>query len=384
MKPITFILLSVSLSSLSSYGQSLAMSGDLRFTVDSTTKSQLTSALNGFLDQKEKPNKENTFVLKSDLLATSLLLDELKGMEKNAKLKDDHFYKPYLQDITDISNSEFLVQLSYIGMAENTPVLRASFKLIAEKQGDRFYFCSPLKRNTVSWKTKRSNNITFYFKDTLDAASAKSYAKAIDLYDKKLKAPASPIAFYFCDDLPEALQIPGIDYKADYIGKRYDDLSSQEDNQYLELNGGYNAERRFDPHDLWHARLRMVMDAGVINRPVDEGCAYLYGGSWGQSWEFVLSSFKQYAAENPTADWLQLYIDSKNLKDKEKPIKVPYAINALIIRKIEKEKGFAPVMELLACGKRETGDANYFKALEKVSGIRRADFNTAVWSLIKE
>ena len=28
-----------------------------------------------------------------------------------------------------------------------------------------------------------------------------------------------------------------------------------------------------------------------------------------------------------------------------------------------------PVMDLLACGKREAGDENYFMALEKISGI---------------
>jgi hypothetical protein len=40
-------------------------------------------------------------------------------------------------------------------------------------------------------------------------------------------------------------------------------------------------------------------------------------------------------------------------------------------------------MELLACGKREKGDENYFNALEKVSGISKANFNTAMQDLIK-
>ena len=40
-------------------------------------------------------------------------------------------------------------------------------------------------------------------------------------------------------------------------------------------------------------------------------------------------------------------------------------------------------MELLTCGKLEKGDEKYFKALEKVSGITKANFNTAVWKLIQ-
>ena len=56
---------------------------------------------------------------------------------------------------------------------------------------------------------------------------------------------------------------------------------------------------RFDPHDLWHERLRLVMKSEVINRPVDEGCAYLYGGSWGYTWQEIITKFKKYAAKTP-------------------------------------------------------------------------------------
>ncbi len=98
----------------------------------------------------------------------------------------------------------------------------------------------------------------------------------------------------------------------------------------------------------------------------------------------ILAMFKKYAAENPNADWLKLYVDNIDLLAGAKSLKIAYAINALIIQKIEKEKGFDPVMELLSCGKLEQGDDNYFKALEKVSGISKARFNSAVWGLIRQ
>jgi hypothetical protein len=52
------------------------------------------------------------------------------------------------------------------------------------------------------------------------------------------------------------------------------------------------------------------------------------------------------------------------------------------VQKIEKEKGFPAVMELLSCGKREKGDENYFKALEKITGISKANFNSSMQDLI--
>jgi hypothetical protein len=175
----------------------------------------------------------------------------------------------------------------------------------------------------------------------------------------------------------------GVEYKADYNGAKSNVLTALENNINLTINGWNSNLHRFDPHDLWHERLRAVMSSNVINRPVDEGCAYLYGGSWGYTWTEVLTKFKKYVADNPNADWLNLYIEVKNFEDGEKPLKVPYMLNALIAQKIEKEKGFAAVMELLSCGKKEQGDENYFKALEKITGISKADFNAKMWELIK-
>jgi len=366
------------------HGQSLVVMEGVGLPKDSVTKNELISSLNGFLDEKDGPNKENKFVLKDDLLAMSALLDEINGVEKNAKLKDDHFYRAYLTNTVKLANNVFLVQLAYIGVAENAPVLRASFKLLAKKQDGQFYFYSVLKQNTVAWKTKKVNNITFHFKDTFDDVNANAYLKAANSYDARLKTPVTPFDFYFCDNFPEVAQVLGVDYKLDYAGIKHDDISSHENNANLEINGGYDGPLCFDPHDLWHDRLHRVVSVDVINRPVDEGCAYLYGGSWGTSWGDVLAMFKKYAVAHPDADWLNLYVNTTNFEDGAKPMKIACAINALIVRKLEKEKGFAPVKELLSCGKREQGDDNYFKALEKVSGISKAGFNDAVWGLIRE
>jgi hypothetical protein len=266
---------------------------------------------------------------------------------------------------------------------ENAPVLRATFNLVAKREGDKFYFSSPLKQNTIGWKIKKMGNVTYHYKDTLPKTDAKKYLEMVNFYDKKLKVPEQPIAFYYCDDLPEVLQLAGIGYKADYNGSKADNLSSHENNECLMVAGGRVYQYSFDIHDLWHERLRYVIGTDKTNRPVDEGCAYLYGGSWGYSWPEVLTKFKKYVADNPNADWLNLYIQGTNFEGGEKIMKVPYILNALIVQKIEKEKGFAPVMELLTCGKRQQGDENYFKALEKVTGISKADFNTEMWKLIK-
>jgi hypothetical protein len=59
-----------------------------------------------------------------------------------------------------------------------------------------------------------------------------------------------------------------------------------------------------------------------------------------------------------------------------------YVINALIVQKIEKEKGFQSVIEFVSCGKYNKENDKYFQALEKLSGINKTNFNQKVWELI--
>ena len=370
--------------SLTSSGQSLVIPDGINLPKDSLIKRQLISSLNGLLAQKELPASKNEFILKEDLLETSALMDEMRKMEQNTKLKDTASYKCYLTNAIKLNEDNFLVQLCYLGIADNSPVLRAAFKLLAKKEGNRFYFYSPLKQNTIAWKSKTINQTTYHFKDILNTTDVREYQKTVSIYNQKLNAPVTPTQFYYCSDLAEALQLIGIDYKLDYNGMKNNNLTAKENNISLVMNGWTSNRYSFDPHDLWHDRLRTVMSNEVINRPVDEGCAYLYGGSWGLTWTEVLTSFLAYAATHPNADWEALYKASENYASGDKPLKIGYAINALIAENIEKEKGFSEVLKLLSCGARKNGDANYFTALEKITGINQTGFNSYVWKLLKQ
>ncbi|CAN1558499.1 hypothetical protein MCETHM1_02518 [Flavobacteriaceae bacterium] len=353
---------------------------------DSLVAKQLVKSLNGFLSQKENSNKENTFVLREDLLETSILLDEMKGIEKSGKFKDNNFYKGYLTNVVQIDLSNFIIQFSYIGVSENTPILTASFEILAKYKDDKFYFLSPLQRNTLSWQTKKIGNTTFHYKKELNTKVASDYVKDIAFFDKKLDAPQGNIVWYGCNDMPEVMQNIGVLYKLEYNGRSVGTINANENNTALLVNGTYNTNfNGFDPHDLWHERARNAIAPNSINKPVDEGCAYLYGGSWGISWSQILKTFKDKVASNPKSDWLSLYDGFYNFgESKEKHLIVSYLINALIVEKIEKEKGFSAVKELLSCGKYEKGNENYFKVLEKLTGINKSNFNENVWNLIKK
>ena len=385
MKPFHLLFTSFLLNiAFIAKAQTLVIQKDINLPKDTITTSQLLKSLNCFLSQIENSNKENTFVAKDDLLEMSALMDEFKGMESNEKLKDEHFYKPTLTNLTAINDSNYFVQIAYLGINQNQPILRASFKLFAKKQLAGFSFYAPLKVNTLYWHTKTIENMTFHFRQNLDIANGKLYLNTVNTYDKRLGLTITPFDFYFFDNSTEIFSALGLDYKADYVGKVHDEISATENGRSLKLNGGYTSTLLFDPHDLWHERLGIVLPPKLTNRPVNEGCAYLYGGSWGTSWPDILKMLKSYAFARTKADWVSLYITSEKLRDDDKPILINNAINALIVQKLEKEKGFAPVMDLLRCGPRQQGDDNYFKAVETIIGIKKADYNAFVNKLIKE
>jgi len=268
---------------------------------DSVVASQFISSLNKFLQLKEGADTGNNFVWRDERVETFLLLDEMKGIEKNAKLKNNSFYKPYLTNVVKLNGGTYAVAVAYMGVDENTPLLKAGFNLMAHYANNQFYFSSPLKQNTITWRVEKKGDYTFYFKNKLNEEKASSYMQTVAFYDKKLRARGQQTHIYCCDDFPEVLKVAGVDYNATYNGFNSNtNLGVQTADKKIIVNasdgGGFND---FDPHDLWHDRLHRVVSTDSINKPVDEGCAFLYGGSWGMSWADILKKFKEKMGARP-------------------------------------------------------------------------------------
>jgi len=373
LKKTTYTLLGI-LFSVASYGQ-VIVPKYVKLPADST---RLITSLNGFVEQLNKPNKDNTFVLKQNLITAAALMDQMKGMA-DAGANRKGVYQCQLTNISQLDSSVYIIQLSYL---DNSPMIRASFKFIAKRQGGQYYFDSPLKLSTQSWLVKKVGNFTVYTNTALYSNQLEGFVKKAMEYDKRLKAPAYPSQIYCCNNFVQAMQLLGVEYKADYNSISYDNVATWEDNQSLYIIGASGTDMTaFDPHDLWHSRLHHVVSTDVINRPVDEACAYLYGGSWGiYTWADIFAKFKTEMGTDH--DWLTAFNAHKKFGDAKTPLYTDYVIIALIVQKLEKEKGFPAVIELLSCGKKQPDNTNFFAALEKIAGISKANFNTEVEKLV--
>ncbi|MGL4629972.1 MAG: hypothetical protein ACRCVT_02105 [Leadbetterella sp.] len=350
---------------------------------DSVESKKLTVALNDFLESARKPNEENNYVYEAEKVETFILLDEVNGLEKSGRFKDDFFYKPYLTNVMLLNDSTYHLQVSYIGVNENTPLLRASFVFIAHKTRGSFTFSSPLLRNTATWKVLKKGNHYFHYQNLINVNNVKDFVKQVSVYDSKLKIANKTSVYYITDNTPEVLKLIGVDYKSDYQARPELNLSSHFANKNLKVFGSKDyLNVKTEAHDLFHDRLSLIVPRSKVNKPVDEGCAYLYGGSWGFSWEEIFKSFKDQIASNKTTDWADIKEKAISFKTGEYPNSADYIINALIVKKIEKEKGFAGVWELLNVGPFEKGNEKYYQILEKLTGISKTNYNQKIWELI--
>jgi len=383
MKLIYTLLLLGMTFLLNAQSDILRINPNIVFPKDSIESKNLTTSLTNFLVSARKSNEENKFVFEPERIETFLLLDEFKGIEKSEKRKDDFFYKPYLTNIVPLKDSGYLVQISYIGTDDNTALLRANFEFIAHKANDVFVFSSPLLRNTKNWKLESVGNNIFHYQDKINKDKTREFNKYTSSFDLKLKSTSKSTDCYCCDNIIELEKLIGVDYKADYNGRTEAVWSSTLDNKSLIVFGNNNAHfDDFDPHDLWHDRLSLVIARSKVSRPVDEGCAYLYGGSWGLTWKDIFKAFKEQIASNRNVNWIDIKETPVYFKTKGFNNSADYVVNALLVQKIEKEKGFAGVWDLLNVGPFEKGNAKYYQTLEKLTGITKADYNDKIWELI--
>jgi len=362
---------------------SLRLNPNIVLLKDSIESKVLTNSLNDFLLAAQKPNEKNKFVFESEKIETFIQLDEINDITKSETFKDDYFYKPYLTNIVLLKDNTYLIQVSYIGTNENTALLRASFEFIAHKTNNTFTFSSPLLKNAKNWKIEKVGNNVFHYQNTINKDNVKEFNKLTSLFDDKLKSANKITDYYLCDNIVELEKLIGVEYKSDYNGRSESVWSSSLGDRRLVVFGNNNSSfNEFDPHDLFHDRLSLVIPRSNVNKPVDEGCAYLYGGSWGFTWKEIFKAFKEQIATNRNTNWVEIKESPISFKTGKFPNQADNIVNALLVKKIEKEKGFAGVWELLNVGPFEKGNEKYYQTLEKLTGITKANYNDRIWELI--
>jgi hypothetical protein len=337
----------------------------------------LVTSLRGWLGAMGGPDSLNGYVAEADRPAMAVLMDQLRRLKGEC----------WLGGVMPLDSAHLQIQLNYMSVFRDTPFTQACCTVLARREGDRWFVSSPLAAHTVNWKQRTIGCCTFHYPENINFRQAAEFERLVASYDQRLKIGKPVIDFYCCGNFMEASKLVGIDYMAIFSGFGYSDLSGEYGSRQVIVCGNEWKDGfcTISMHDMWHGELHRAVSTKVINRPVDEGMAYLYGGSWIiYSWKDILKMMKDYRATHVDADWLMLYKGGTDLVPAPKVIKISYAVNALIVQRLEKERGFAASLPLLCCGPKEAGDSNYFAALKTVTGVDEAHFNAYIDGLVKD
>ena len=248
-----------------------------------------------------------------------------------------------------------------------------------------FRFHPLLVANTAHWKVEKRGYNTFHYQGDINRKNVETFETLSTVFDGKLKSVGKQTEFYCLDNLIDLQKLIGVNYKMDYNGRVGSVWSSQLGNRKVILLGNRNASFDvMDPHDLWHDRLSLVIPRNKVSKSVDEGIAYIYTGSWGLTWTEIFTEFVSQIASDTTTDWMQVKEERVDFKTSGYNNSADYIVNALLVKKIENEKGFEGVWQLLNVGPFEKGNEKYYAMLEELTGITKDNYNATVWKLIEE
>ena len=363
----------------------LVIGKDIQLPKDSIESQTLITDLNKFLIAAQQANEDNPWIFPAEKTETELLTDEMQGMDKS----DSTVFQPHLINVEALSDKiSYLVQISYMGVYNETPCLKAIFELVAHKTDDGFLFSSPLTRNTRNWHTETVEYLTFHYQDISAENIISQWSKAVIEYDKKLNVN-QPMDVYWCDDCNDItcmLRLAGIIYKIDFNSIDWQMMNyTVRGKEIAFYTQRMSRQEKLDPHDLFHWRANTAIPQEKRNFYMICGCAYIYGGSWGMSWEDIQKMFKLRMSYDKKTDWLKLYFERYNFGESQaKHLLITQFVNALIIQKVEKEQGFPAVVELLSSGNIYKDRESFFKILEQVTGINEKNFNKKVAQLVDD
>lgn len=379
---ISVILVTIVLKAQTNY---ITIGNDIRLPKDSIEVSRLINSLECFLLEVRHRSNENKYLSSSEKPENDLLLKQLKDVAE--KQKSDNSLKPYLSNISSVESNIYLVQFAFIGVLNDNPYLQAIFEILAKKEENDFLFYPTLSRNTKDWKKETNGYLTSYFQPD-NKEYAVEYMRYMRKFDEILGV-FEPTTLYFCENcetLQQLMQLSGVLYQLDYNGLTWSMIDFETPNmKFAFYPNTFYSGKSVDPHDIFHGRANTAIPYEERNWYMICGCAYIYGGNWGMDWSDIKRIFKERMTYDKNTDWLTLYYERYNFgESKEKYLFTTQFINALIIEDLEKRKGFAEVLKLLASKNMYKDRKAFFGILDNITGINEQNFNQNIGKLVDE
>ncbi|MCC7246199.1 MAG: hypothetical protein IT269_11010, partial [Saprospiraceae bacterium] len=345
----------------------------IKLPQDSIVRKSLLSSLELFLQEKNNNLPQSTVVEAEHYVKYKDFFDIFNKIENSKRYNDTAFFKCHLTNVVLQPDKSWKITLTYAGISPEKQIIqRLIVHLLAQPYQDKFRFYCPFEQNTRHWTSQRIGNIEFYYKNDFNRATALDFDRYNTTLANRLGTDPLQFKYYKCQDIQEVYQLMGIDY--DLLRNGEVRSGSFDAKKGLFLSGTNSDQYK---HDLTHGYFDVLLPDSLRNWTAEEGYNIVQTDYWGESSKQVFQYLRDYAKNNPQTSLLEVFEKNITLKY---PIPIKYPISAVIMRKIEREHGFAKVMQLISCGE---SDDRFFEVLKQVAGITKTNFDQTVRGELK-
>lgn len=349
-------------------------------------QNQLIRSLDSLFLQITESRLDYQFISSNKASFTFSILSEVQSYEENKDSLHRTKKDKQLINFFPISNNAFQLDFSFLNPSEKGYVVFYLLSLIANDEGNKFTFESPLDYRTRYWKSKKIGNVTYHFRDTIRMDRAQKFDQKNTAIANKFGLAPEPLDFYMIDHYQEFLNLIGINYEV-YTNGKYRTGYGVDANTIFSIMNNEDFS-----HDIFHYYSGKINERKNRNWITEEGVAYLWGNAYytdknGEMIEMdrMVSTLKNYLKENPNTSLLRLFEDNPKIFNAlASEISVRSVLSAIIAKEVEHLKGIEGVMELINAGAGKELAKKYLAVTNKLIGINRENFDEKVGALLND
>ena len=356
----------------------------ININLSDVKKEILIQSLDSLFDQIKENRLDEQFISSNKASFTFSFLSEVQSYEINKDSLHQTKKDKQLINFYPIGNDAFNLDFSILNPSEKGYVVFYFLSLIANDEGSKFTFESPLDYRTRYWKSEKIGNITYHFRDSIQINRARLFDKKNTAIADKFGLEPDEFDFYMIDNYQEYLNLIGINYNV-YENGKYRTGNGVSFNTIFSIMNNEDFS-----HDIFHYYSGQINKRENRNWITEEGIAYLWGNAYytDKSGEMIemdqmVSILKNHLYENPNTSLLSLFEDKpKIFNSLASEISVRSVLSAIIANEVEHKLGTEGIMELINAGGGKELVKKYLAVTDKLIGINKENFDAKVYELI--
>ena len=381
-----FLLLATSTSA-----QTLECSDDLKESISMIAGEELISALDFLVNSICQNRWSEDMLFKEESQFTKVVFEEVSNYVES--FSDSNTVVNYsLLNSYPIGEDKYFNQIAFYKQnIDDDKTLQLMLSVIAYKSNANYYFATPLKYYTQTWKEKEVGAVTYHYRDSLRLDRAEKFSQKNLDFALKFNSNVQFFDFYMVLNYQEIMRLFGFDYNRTTVGKLRDGCGIVGEDVIFSVMNNEDFS-----HDLFHYYSESIYDWSVRNWVVEEGLAYSWGNAYYTRQDGEMAEQKElvqilskYVKKKTDLDLLSFFennfwSDTSGIYQHLAPdYEVGRVISSVLCDEVYAKHGIKGIHKLLNIGHDPNHFQPFFEAMENLIGITKSNFNEKVKGLIE-